>query len=334
MLLQMRLEQAEAALVGARGAEEAVLGERCRGDAGNRPPARMQALGPCALLEEDLHAAGRRGGNALRAHERVGVEAEQPPGNQRRAEMRYDAGRVEAHVVEAAFDGSADADRAFHARDEGRQHVGAARALRFRDAEGGRQARHRRVDDGGEMRVVEIEAVQQHAVDEGRIPKRQPLAMPDHRARAVAAERDGARERAFRERIAARRKPNADGIEHQLARPLAHGLGHIRKPHARHELRKPTGGNRRRARPGVRFGIGAIAWRHGSILRTRPSVGGRLTAPLIFVPIVATIRLSPRNTQACRAPAGRTAGREGPGLAPVGLDTDTAAKRKGGRACR
>ena len=204
MLLQVRLEQAEAALVGARWAEEAVLCQRRRGDAGDRAPAGMQPLGPGAFLEEDLHAAGRRGGNALRTRERVGVEAEQPSGHQRRAEMRDHAGRMEADVVEAALDGSADADGALHPGDVGRQHVGAARALRLRDAEGGRQARHGRMDDGGEMRVVEVEAVQQHAVDEGRIAQRQPLAVPDHGARAVAAERVRAGQRAFSERIAAR----------------------------------------------------------------------------------------------------------------------------------
>ena len=287
MLLQVRLEQAEAALVGARGAEEAASRQRRRGDAGNRAPARMQALGPGALLEEDLHAAGRRGGDALRAHERVGVEAEQPPGHQRRAEMRYHAGGVEAHVVEAALHGGADADRALHAGDVGRQHVGAAGAPRLRHAEGGRQARHGRMDDGGEMRVVEIEAVQQHAVDEGRIPQRQSLAMPDHGARAVAAERDRSRQRTLRERIAARREPHADGIEHQLERALAHRLRHVRQPQPGDELGKPAGGNRRRARPGLRIGMGAIAWCHGSILSARRSVGGSLTAPPIFVPIGA-----------------------------------------------
>ena len=169
--------------------------------------------------------------------------------------MRDDAGGVEAHVVEAALHGRADADGALHAGDVGRQHVGAAGALRLADAERGRQARDGRMDDGGEMRVVEVEAVQQHAVDEGRIPQRQPLAVPDHGAGALAAERDRAGQRTLRERIAARREPDADGVEHQLQRALAHRLRHVRQPHPGDELGQPARGNCRSARAARRIGV-------------------------------------------------------------------------------
>ena len=156
------------------------------------------------------------------------------------------------------------------------------------DAERGRQARDGRMDDGGEMRVVEVEAMQQHAVDEGRIPQRQPLAVPDHGAGAVAAERPRAGQRALRERIAARREPDADGIEHQLQRALAHGLGHFRQPHAGHELGQPARGNRRRVEPpcgsACELSRGVMA---ASFFPPVAASGRSLTAPPIFVPIAA-----------------------------------------------
>src|ERR1700674_3323889 len=116
------------------------------------------------------------------------------------------------------------------------------------------------MDDGGEMGVVEVEAMQQHAVYEGCIPERQPLAMPDHRARAFAAERGCAGQRALGKWKAAGCEPHADGIENEQARALAHGPWHIGKPHARYELGKTSGGDGRGIRPGARIGKGAIAW--------------------------------------------------------------------------
>ena len=77
MALQVRVEEAEAALVGTGRADEAVPHEMRRGDAGDRGPAGMEALGPRALLEEQLHA--RRGArrDALRRDDLVRVEAKE-----------------------------------------------------------------------------------------------------------------------------------------------------------------------------------------------------------------------------------------------------------------
>ena len=50
---------------------------------------------------------------------------------------------------------------------------------------------------------------------------------------------------------------------------------------------QPAGGNRRRVRPSMRIGMGAIAWCHDSTLSARRSVRRSLTAPPIFVPIAA-----------------------------------------------
>ena len=105
------------------------------------------------------------------------------------------------------------------------------------------------------MRVVEVEAMQQHAVGERRIPQRQPLAMPDHGAGAFAAQCDRARQRTLRKWIAPRREPHADGVEHQLQRALAHRARHVRQPHPRNELGQPARRNWRRVRAARQIGV-------------------------------------------------------------------------------
>ena len=121
--LQMRVEEAEAALVGTRGPDEAVPHEVGRRDAGDGGPAGMEALRPRPLLEEHLHAGGGARRHALRRHDAVRVEAEELRGNHSRAEMRDEAGGVEANVMKAALDGGANADRRLHARGIGREEV-------------------------------------------------------------------------------------------------------------------------------------------------------------------------------------------------------------------
>src|SRR5262245_38372797 len=125
----------------------------------------MQALGPGALLQEDLNAACRRSGDTLRPRQGVSVQAHQPSRHQRSREVGDHAGGVEADVVKATLYRGADAYRTLHPGDIRRQHVGAARALRLADAEGRWQTSDRWMDDGVEMRVVEVEPVQQHPVD-------------------------------------------------------------------------------------------------------------------------------------------------------------------------
>ena len=95
----------------------------------HRRPADLEALGPGAVREE-LQAAGalaQRG--AERAFDLPGIEPEHPRGRRRRAERAAGRGRVEAAVVMCSGgQGERDAAGDLIARDDGRQHVGSARA--------------------------------------------------------------------------------------------------------------------------------------------------------------------------------------------------------------
>src|SRR5262245_42461151 len=95
--LKMRFEQPEAALVSPGRAQEPASRERCRGDASDASPTRMEALGPSSLLQKDLHAARCRRSDALRAHKRVAIETKQTSRHQGSAEMGDDAGGMETH---------------------------------------------------------------------------------------------------------------------------------------------------------------------------------------------------------------------------------------------
>src|SRR5918995_4351701 len=107
----MRLQQAELAFIGPRRPDEAVLRETRRGDAGDGAPARVEALGPGAFLEEDLQAGGGARRDALGGDDLLRRQAEQLAGDDGAAEVGDDAGGVEAGVVETALRRRADADR-------------------------------------------------------------------------------------------------------------------------------------------------------------------------------------------------------------------------------
>lgn len=145
-------------------------------------------------------------------------------------------------MVEAALHRRADADGRFHARDVGGEHVFATHAAFLRDAEGGGQASDRRMDDGGQMRVVEIEAVQQHTVDEHGIAQRQALGATDDGRATAATERLAAGQRASREGVGVGRQRAADGVEHQVFGALANGGRDICQLHVVHEPGEPARG--------------------------------------------------------------------------------------------
>ena len=120
-VLEVGVEEAELALIGAGGSLETVLGQAGGGDAGNGGPAGVHALGPGAFLQEDLDPGSGAGGDALGGDDGLGREIEQARGDDAGAEMGNDAGGMKAGVVEAAFGRCADTDRGFHPRGVGHQ---------------------------------------------------------------------------------------------------------------------------------------------------------------------------------------------------------------------
>ena len=130
--LQIRIEHAEAALIGAGRADEAFAAERGRRDAGLRRPSGMHALGPRAVLEE-FHAARRhRQRDALRHRQRLRRKSHQRSGGERAAEHADHAGRVEADLMEVTAADRAEPRRRFHARDIGGDEIGAGLAAHER----------------------------------------------------------------------------------------------------------------------------------------------------------------------------------------------------------
>ena len=83
LTLEVGLEKTELALVGPRGAEEAVLGQTGSGNARDCSPARVEALCPGAFLEEHLDARCGAARDPLCSDKLVFVEVQQPAGGDR-----------------------------------------------------------------------------------------------------------------------------------------------------------------------------------------------------------------------------------------------------------
>ena len=187
-----------------------------------RRPARMHALGPGAVLQELEAARGHGERDALRHHQALGTEPHQRAGSERAAEHADQSGRVEADLVERPAADGGQARCRFHAGDIGGEQVGAGGTLHV----GGRQ--HRRPNAGGGMddpagvRVVEVEAVHQDAVEQRGVPRRQAQRQTDHgNIPRPAQSRDRGR-RLVGEVVAAGGERNACRIEDQVLGPLAH----------------------------------------------------------------------------------------------------------------
>ena len=245
MLLQVTREQAEAALVGALRADETLLRQRRRGDAGDRRPARMETFGPGAVREE-LQAAGRRRqGDALRHDELRLAQAHQPPRGERAREGADEAGRMEADLMECALGDGAEPRRNLDAQDVGGEHVAAARAPLSAHGERGRQQAAGRVDHPGGVRVVEIEPVNQDAIHQRRVAQRQFGRHADHRRVPGARETRDRGERPMREIEAGRGERNAHAVEDQMLR-ARHGRRRDRaRLEAADEARQVLGNQRR-----------------------------------------------------------------------------------------
>jgi hypothetical protein len=109
--LKVGVEEAELSLIDARRADEAMLCEARRRDARDRRPARVEALGPGALFQEDLNPGGRAAGDALCCGQLLRIELQQFSCGDSRCKVGNETGRVKADVVKSAFDGGADANR-------------------------------------------------------------------------------------------------------------------------------------------------------------------------------------------------------------------------------
>ena len=101
--------------------------------------------------------------------------------------------------------------------------------------EGAGQARRGRVDDAGEMGVVEIEAVDQDAVGQRRIAHGEALRAADHRALPWATEGGDAGERALRVRIGVRGQPNAKRVEDEELGVVEHRARDVGEGQGRRE---------------------------------------------------------------------------------------------------
>ena len=78
------------------------------------------------------------------------------------------------------------------------------------------------VDDAVEMGIVEIEAVDQHAVGERRVAHRQANVAADHAAGSLAAQRRGAGDRDVGEVVGIGREAAAQRIEDQELGAMQH----------------------------------------------------------------------------------------------------------------
>ena len=225
MRAEVGLEQAEAPLVGAHRALEAVRREaRRRQSAGGRP-ARMETLGPGAVLEE-LHAAGGHAEReALGVGQRARVVVLKVARGQRRAEHADDACGMEADLLPPAPRVLADARIGLHGEQVGAERARAARAGLPAGREHHRQRARGGVHDARRVRVVVIEAVDQDAVQQRRVAQRPAFAHADQHVFAAAGERADAGGAALGELEAGRGEGDAERI--QDAAPG--GVQHLRR---------------------------------------------------------------------------------------------------------
>ena len=132
---------------------------------------------------------------------------------------------MEPGMMKAALHRGTEADRHFHAGDIGGEQVTAMEVERFWRATA-RQARRGGVHDAFEVRIVEIEAMDQGC--RWRAPRRAPagaLAAAHHRAGTLAAQRGHAGDGLVGEWIGVGGEADAQAIEDLHPRPFAHGGG-------------------------------------------------------------------------------------------------------------
>src|SRR5665213_1745699 len=105
-----------------------MLCKPCSRNSGDCPPTGMKSLCPGTLLQENLDARSRAAGDSLGPNQLVFVKPKQLPGSDRGGEMRHQAGRMVADLVEAATDRSADPNAGLGSGYKGGENRFAARA--------------------------------------------------------------------------------------------------------------------------------------------------------------------------------------------------------------
>jgi hypothetical protein len=133
------------------------------------------------------------------------------------------------------------------------------------------------MDDPARVRVVEIEAVHQDAVDEGCVARRQACGQADDGHAALAAEAGNGGHGLVGELVAAGGEGDAGGIEHEVFGPLAHLLRDGRR-------RQAVGEARERLRDQLRLRFRALglihrAWHHGHSVSPCPPAFTRTIDP-------------------------------------------------------
>src|SRR5256885_7978998 len=180
--------EAEPALEdGLRSAEPAAR-ERRRHEARVRGPARVEALNPRPVFQELEEARGQAARDAEGGGEPCLVEAVELARGEGRGEGAAGRGRVPTAGVELAWRRHAEPRDGFEPRDDGRDRGAAAGARRLADRQHRGQDDRRGVRDRGGVRIVEVEAVGERAVDERRERRRRgALGAHDGAGAALAA---------------------------------------------------------------------------------------------------------------------------------------------------
>ena len=185
----------------------------------------MEALGHRA---EHLAQADRlRRREAERPHHLLLGQPEAAAARRRGAEHAGRAGDVPAAVVVRGVDGVADAAFRFDAEHHRVEEVAPGHRAMLREREERRDDRPGRMDDGLQVRVVEVEHVRADAVHQRRVQDVQPLAAAEHRGLRGSRER---RERGDRriERLVTRAADRAaHPVEQRALRFLPDRLGKI-----------------------------------------------------------------------------------------------------------
>ncbi len=153
----------------------------------------MNVLCGRAVGEELEEAARLAAGNADRVGHGIGLKAHERGRGERCGEGAGDGGDLEAVRLQRAGCREPEADEQLPAEHDGAQEAGAGRALPLGRGEGRRNDHGAAMHDGGDVGVVELERVNEGAVEQGRRGCRQALRNPQPCAFAAAAEsEDGA----------------------------------------------------------------------------------------------------------------------------------------------
>jgi len=184
-----RAGQAGARVEDAGGSGEALAREQRRQESVHRRLAGVERLAHGS--ERLLEPRGLGARDPERSPELLSGETQQPPRGGRRAEVTEDRGDVPSAIGEHRPNDAADPRLDLEAGDERLEGGGPRPVVPFGHREHDRGHRRRAVDDGGQVRVVEVERVALRAVGErGQQRARPATAAEDRRLRLAAGDGD------------------------------------------------------------------------------------------------------------------------------------------------